>query len=336
MSDEELAASRRPASTSAAASRRSTRRASSRRFEGARPRRGDDRRRRERRAGAQARRHRHRHGHHRHRRRQGRRPTWCSPTTTSPASSRAVEQGRIIYANIRKFVYFLLSLQRRRDPDHLRRDARVGLPMPLLPAAAAVAQPGHRRRAGAGARDGEGRPRHHAAARRGRRRSRVINRDMAIGIVLSSASVDVLAILGVFYLACSSIPASGGRADDGLRDAVHVRAVSARFAARSEFHSVFSIGVFSQPLDGRGRGRVVRARARGRLRAVPGAILRRRAADIGDWLVMLPFFFASPLAMELLKVYFRTRRPAGADAGRASRAAAAGEGHRAPVVRNKS
>jgi Ca2+-transporting ATPase len=25
----------------------------------------------------------------------------------------------------------------------------------------------------------------------------------------------------------------------------------------------------------------------------------------GDWLFMAPFFFASPVAMELLKVYFR-------------------------------
>ncbi len=27
-----------------------------------------------------------------------------------------------------------------------------------------------------------------------------------------------------------------------------------------------------------------------------------------DWLLMLPFFFASPVAMELLKVYFRGRK----------------------------
>src|SRR5512141_1846364 len=27
----------------------------------------------------------------------------------------------------------------------------------------------------------------------------------------------------------------------------------------------------------------------------------------GDWLLMLPFFFASPVAMELVKVYFRKR-----------------------------
>ena len=29
----------------------------------------------------------------------------------------------------------------------------------------------------------------------------------------------------------------------------------------------------------------------------------------GDWLFMLPFFFASPAAMEFLKVYFRHRTP---------------------------
>jgi len=28
---------------------------------------------------------------------------------------------------------------------------------------------------------------------------------------------------------------------------------------------------------------------------------------LDDWLFMLPFFFASPVAMELLKVYFRKR-----------------------------
>ena len=31
----------------------------------------------------------------------------------------------------------------------------------------------------------------------------------------------------------------------------------------------------------------------------------------GDWLFMLPFFFASPIAMELVKVYFRQRTARG-------------------------
>ena len=35
----------------------------------------------------------------------------------------AIEQGRIIYSNIRKFVYFLLACNVGRDPDRVRRDA---------------------------------------------------------------------------------------------------------------------------------------------------------------------------------------------------------------------
>ena len=69
----------------------------------------DDGRRRERRAGAQDGRHRHRDGHHGHRRLEGRRPTSCSPTTTSrrssPRSRRAARSSR----NIRKFLRYLLS-----------------------------------------------------------------------------------------------------------------------------------------------------------------------------------------------------------------------------------
>jgi len=29
--------------------------------------------------------------------------------------------------------------------------------------------------------------------------------------------------------------------------------------------------------------------------------------SLDDWLFMFPFFFASPIAMELVKVYFRRR-----------------------------
>jgi Ca2+-transporting ATPase len=29
---------------------------------------------------------------------------------------------------------------------------------------------------------------------------------------------------------------------------------------------------------------------------------------LGDWLFMAPFFFASPVAMELVKIYIRVRR----------------------------
>jgi Ca2+-transporting ATPase len=31
--------------------------------------------------------------------------------------------------------------------------------------------------------------------------------------------------------------------------------------------------------------------------------------SLDDWMLMLPFFFASPIAMELVKLYFRRRTP---------------------------
>ena len=74
--------------------------------------------------GAAAGRHRRRDGHHRHRRGARRPPTWCSPTTTSRPSSRAVEEGRRIYDNIRSFVRYLLTTQRRRDLGHVPRAVR--------------------------------------------------------------------------------------------------------------------------------------------------------------------------------------------------------------------
>lgn len=83
------------------------------------------------------------------------------------------------------------------------------------------------------------------------------------------------------------------------------------FTARSEYHSVFSIGVFSNRW-------MVWAVAVSFLRVlmvvhVPflRPLFDTAPLTLDDWLFMLPYFFASPIAMELVKVYFR-RRTAGA------------------------
>ena len=187
----------------------------------------------------------------------------------------AIEQGRIIYSNIRKFVYFLLA-------------CNVGEILIVFGAmlfghadaaaarAAPVAEPGDRRRAGAGARAREGRPRHHEAAaalaegaghqprhgdrhrRRGRR-----GHDRDPRRVLPR------------HAALPRPP--GGRADDGLRDALHLRA-HPRLRRPLRVPQRLLDRRLLQPLDGRGRGRVVRARPRGGVRAVPRAVLRHRAA----------------------------------------------------------
>ena len=77
------------------------------------------------------------------------------------------------------------------------------------------------------------------------------------------------------------------------------------FAARSEIHSVFSIGLFSN----RWMVAAVTVSFALVLAVVYVPFLSPFFDTVpltsGDWLVMLPFFFMSPLAMELLKLYFR-------------------------------
>ncbi|MBI4292358.1 MAG: cation transporting ATPase C-terminal domain-containing protein, partial [Betaproteobacteria bacterium] len=85
------------------------------------------------------------------------------------------------------------------------------------------------------------------------------------------------------------------------------------FTARSEYHSIFAIGVFSN----RWMVWAVGVSFLLVLMVVYVPFLRPffdtvpLSAD--DWLFMLPFFFASPIAMELLKVYFRSRSAKGTE-----------------------
>ena len=75
----------------------------------------------------------------------------------------AIEEGRIIYSNIRKFVFYLISCNIG-EILIIFLAMLAGLPDSAAPDPIAVAEPGHRRRAGAGAGHGEGRSRHHEAA----------------------------------------------------------------------------------------------------------------------------------------------------------------------------
>ena len=94
----------------------------------------DDRRRGERRAGARARRHRRGDGPARHRRRARGRGPRLEPTTISRRSSWAVEEGRVVYANLRKVIRFLFSCNLSEISHDLRGDpARPAGPAPAAP-----------------------------------------------------------------------------------------------------------------------------------------------------------------------------------------------------------
>ena len=101
-------------------------------LEGARGRRRHDRRWRERRSRAARGAHRDRHGHGPERRSLERRRTSSSPTTTSPASSPAIREGRGIFDNIRKSLLYLLG-GNAGELALMLGAALLGLPVPLLP-----------------------------------------------------------------------------------------------------------------------------------------------------------------------------------------------------------
>ncbi|OGA28781.1 MAG: hypothetical protein A3I65_05170 [Betaproteobacteria bacterium RIFCSPLOWO2_02_FULL_68_150] len=216
----------------------------------------------------------------------------------------AIEQGRIIYSNIRKFVYFLLACNVG-EILIIFGAMLVGMPIPLRPVqllwlnlvsdgAPALAL---------GLEKGDPDIMKHPPRSP---QEPVINRDMAIGIG-AIGIVDALAILAVFYLALQRYPdqlvAAQTIAFVTLCSSELIRA----FTARSEYHSVFSIGVFSN----RWMVWAVGVSFLLVLMVVYVPFLRPFFDTVpltaDDWLFMLPFFFASPVAMELLKVYFRKR-----------------------------
>jgi Ca2+-transporting ATPase len=214
----------------------------------------------------------------------------------------AIEQGRIIYSNIRKFVYFLLACNVG-EILIVFGAMLMGFPIPLKPiqllwlnlvsdGAPALAL---------GMEKGEPdimkeppRP----------PKEPVINANMAIGIAVVSF-VDAIAILLVFYLGMQRFPGHLEAAQTMAFVTLCTSELLRAFTGRSEHHSLFSIGVFSNPW-------MVWAVSASFLLVLMILYIPfvRPFFDtvpltLNDWLFMAPFFFASPVAMELVKVYPR-------------------------------
>jgi Ca2+-transporting ATPase len=220
----------------------------------------------------------------------------------------AIEQGRIIYSNIRKFVYFLLACNVG-EILIIFGAMLFGMPIPLRPVhllwlnlvsdgAPALAL---------GMEKGDQDIMKHPPRPP---KEPVINRDMAIGIGVI-ALVDALAILAVFWLGLQRYPTSLEAAQTIAFVTLCVSELVRAFTARSEYHSIFSIGVFSN----RWMVWAVGASLLLVLLVVYVPFLQpffdTVPLTLEDWLMMAPFFFASAVAMELLKLYFRWRSAQG-------------------------
>jgi Ca2+-transporting ATPase len=219
----------------------------------------------------------------------------------------AIEQGRIIYSNIRKSVYFLLACNVG-EILIIFGAMLTGLPLPLRPVqllwlnlvsdgAPALAL---------GLEKGDPDAMKHPPRPTG---EQVINSDMAIGIGVV-AVVDAIAVLAAFYLSLQRYPGNVAAGQTVAFATLCASELLRAFTARSERRSVFSIGVFSNPW----MVWAVVASFLLVLLAIYVPFIRPLFGTVpltfGDWLFILPFCLASPVAMEILKVYFRSRSPA--------------------------
>jgi len=216
----------------------------------------------------------------------------------------AIEEGRIIYSNIRKFVFYLLACNIGEILIiFLAMLAR--LPIPLRPiqllwlnlitdGAPALAL---------GLEKGEPdimqRPPRPA-------KEPVINRDMLVGIIVISL-VDTFAVLSAFILALSRFQGHVEAAQTVAFATLVCSELLRAYTSRSEYHSVFSIGPFSN------RWMVLATALSGVLLLlvmyVPflQSVFNTVPLNLSDWLAMAPLIVMASVAAEVTKFFLRRR-----------------------------
>ncbi|MBN1438114.1 MAG: cation-translocating P-type ATPase [Anaerolineales bacterium] len=223
----------------------------------------------------------------------------------------AIEEGRIIYSNIRKFVYYLISCNIGEILIVLFSMVG-GLPLPLRPiqllwlnlvtdGAPALAL---------GMEKGEP-----DVMRRPPRppKEPIINREMTAGIAVQ-ALVMTAAVLSAFLYGLQRYPGNLAGAQTVAFATLVLSELLRAYTVRSERMSVFQIGLFTN--------RWMQAAVVSSLLLLLAVIyipffdpiFNTVALDLQDWLVLFPFALASSLAAELMKGIFRrgsnARRPA--------------------------
>jgi Ca2+-transporting ATPase len=217
----------------------------------------------------------------------------------------AIEEGRIIYSNIRKFVFYLIACNVG-EILIIFLSMLGGLPIPLRPiqllwlnlvtdGAPALAlglekgEPGMMKR--------PPRP----------TKEPVINRDMLTGIITVSLA-DTIAVLGSFMLALNRFPGNLLMAQTIAFTTLVGSELLRAYTSRSEYNSIFKIGVFSNKW-------MVYATAFSfflMLLVIYVPVLQpffgTQPLDFIDWIIMLPFMLLAPAVAELTKLYLRRRQ----------------------------
>jgi Ca2+-transporting ATPase len=211
----------------------------------------------------------------------------------------AIEQGRIIYANIRKFVYYLLSCNMA-EIAILLVAMLAGWPLPLLPIQLLVLNlitdgaPALALGMEKGDPDTMDRPPRPV-------REPIINRDMVVGIAVQTVAIS-LAVLASFRI---GLAAGEAHARTMAFATLSISELFRAYTSRSERYSLWSIGVFTNKWM-----QVAVLTSLAVLLAiiyVPilAGIFGSTSLTGSDWLVMLPLILVPSIAAELHKWVLR-------------------------------
>jgi len=216
----------------------------------------------------------------------------------------AIEEGRIIYSDIRKFVFFLIACNVG-EILIIFFSLLAAIPIPLRPihllllnlvtdGAPALAL---------GLEKGEPDIMKRPPRPTG---EPVINRPMLVSIVII-ALADMIAVLMVFIFALSRFPGNLMAAQTMAFATLVSSELLRAYTSRSESYSVFSIGLFSNPW-------MVLATAVSFLVLIGMIYIpffqpfaHTVPLGVKDWLFMFPFIFVAPVAAEMSKIFLRRK-----------------------------
>jgi Ca2+-transporting ATPase len=216
----------------------------------------------------------------------------------------AIEEGRVIYSNIRKFVYYLISCNIG-EILIIFLAMLVGVPLPLRPVQLLMLNLVTDGAPALALGMEEGEP---DIMKRPPRPTRepVINWEMQIGTAVQ-AVVMTAAVLGAYFWALQIYPQEVERAQTIAFVALCLSELLRAFTARSERYSIFSIGVFSNKwmlwADGSSLLLVLLVVYVPFLQPFFDTI----PLSLNDWVLMIPFILMASIAAELTKIYIRYR-----------------------------
>ncbi|MBI4633350.1 MAG: cation-translocating P-type ATPase [Deltaproteobacteria bacterium] len=214
----------------------------------------------------------------------------------------AIEEGRVIYSNIRKFVYFLITCNVG-EISIIFLAMLLGWPVPLRPVQLLMLNlvtdgaPALALGMEKGDPDIMKRPPRST-------QEPVINWQMKIGTVVQ-ASVMTLAVLTSYYFARKMYPEDLTHAQTIAFVTLCMSELLRAFTARSEYHSIFSIGFLSNKWMLGAVG--ISALFLLLVVYVPlfNPFFDTVPLSMDDWIFMIPFMIMDSIAAELLKIYFR-------------------------------